>query len=37
MLPPALAAWRPTEARLADGALVVTLDEAERPPTADVG
>jgi arsenite-transporting ATPase len=37
MLPPALAAWRPTEARLADGALVVTLDEADRPPTADVG
>ena len=37
MLPPALAAWRPTEARLADGALVVTLDEAERPSTADIG
>src|SRR5947209_2685058 len=35
MLPPALAAWRPTEARLADGALVVTLDEVERPSTAD--
>jgi len=37
MLPPALAAWRPTEARLADGALVVTLDEAERSSTADIG
>jgi arsenite/tail-anchored protein-transporting ATPase len=37
MLPPALAAWRPTEARLTDGALVVTLDESERPSTADVG
>jgi len=37
MLPSALAAWRPTEARLADGALVVTLDEAERPSTADIG
>ena len=37
MLPAALAAWRPTEARLADGALVVTLDEAERPSTADIG
>ena len=37
MLPSALAGWRPTEARLADGALVVTLDEAERPSTADIG
>jgi arsenite/tail-anchored protein-transporting ATPase len=37
MLPPALAAWRPTEARLADGALVVILDEAERSSTADIG
>jgi arsenite-transporting ATPase len=37
MLPAALAAWRPTEARLADGALVVTLDEAERSSTADIG
>jgi len=37
MLPPALAAWRPTEARLADGTLVVTLDEAERSSTADIG
>jgi arsenite/tail-anchored protein-transporting ATPase len=37
MLPPALAAWRPTEARLADGALVVTLDESERSSTADIG
>ena len=37
MLPPALAGWRPTEARLTDGALVVTLDEAERPSTADIG
>jgi arsenite-transporting ATPase len=37
MLPPALAAWRPTEARLADGALVVTLDEVERSSTADIG
>ena len=37
MLPPALGAWRPTEARLADGALVVTLDEAERSSTADIG
>jgi arsenite-transporting ATPase len=36
MLPSALAGWRPTEARLADGALVVTLDEAERPSTADI-
>jgi arsenite-transporting ATPase len=37
MLPPALAAWRPSEARLDDGALVVTLDEAERSSTADIG
>jgi arsenite-transporting ATPase len=37
MLPPALAGWRPTEARLTDGALVVTLDEAERSSTADIG
>jgi arsenite-transporting ATPase len=37
MLPSALAGWRPTEARLADGALVVTLDEAERSSTADIG
>jgi arsenite-transporting ATPase len=37
MLPSALAGWRPTEARLADGALVVTLDEAERPSTAEIG
>ena len=37
MLPPALGAWRPTEARLADGALVVTLDEAERSSPADIG
>ncbi|MDQ6751183.1 MAG: ArsA family ATPase [Actinomycetota bacterium] len=36
MLPPALAAYQPTEARLADGALVVTLDEhAERPSAPD--
>jgi arsenite-transporting ATPase len=37
MLPPALAGWRPTEARLTDGALVVTLDEAKRSSTADIG
>ncbi len=36
MLPPALAAYQPTQARLADGALVVTLDEhAERPSAPD--
>jgi len=37
MLPSSLAAYRPTEARLADGALVVTLDDSNRSPTADVG
>jgi arsenite-transporting ATPase len=36
MLPPALAAYQPTQARLADGALVVTLDDqAQRPPAPD--
>jgi arsenite-transporting ATPase len=37
MLPPALAGWRATEARFADGALHVTLDDGERVPTADAG
>ena len=35
MLPPALAGWRATEARFADGALQVTLDDGERVPTVD--
>ncbi len=36
MLPPALAAYQPTQARLADGALVVNLDDrAERPSAPD--
>jgi len=36
MLPPALAAYQPTRARLADGALLVTLDDhAERPSAPD--
>ena len=35
MLPPALADWRATGARFADGALQVTLDDAARlSPTA---
>jgi arsenite-transporting ATPase len=37
ILPPALAGYRPTEARFADGALEVTLDDGERSATADVG
>jgi arsenite-transporting ATPase len=37
MLPPALVDWRPTEARFADGALHVTLDDAQRLAPADVG
>jgi len=36
MLPPALAEYRPTEARFADGALQVTLDDARRAAYADV-
>ncbi len=36
MLPPALAAYQPTQARLADGALLVTLDDhAERSTAPD--
>jgi arsenite-transporting ATPase len=36
MLPPALATYHPTAARLADGALVVTLDDhTQRPPAPD--
>jgi hypothetical protein len=35
MLPPALAGWRATEARFADGALQVTLDDGERVSTVD--
>ena len=37
MLPPALADYRATEARFADGALHVTLDDAKRLSAADVG
>jgi arsenite-transporting ATPase len=37
ILPPALAGYRPTQARFADGALEVTLDDGERSATADVG
>jgi arsenite-transporting ATPase len=37
MLPPAFLDWRPTEARFADGALHVTLDDAQRLAPADVG
>ena len=37
ILPPALAGYRPTEARFADGALEVTLDDGERSATADAG
>ncbi|HEY8867227.1 MAG TPA: TRC40/GET3/ArsA family transport-energizing ATPase [Solirubrobacteraceae bacterium] len=37
MLPPALADYRATEARFADGALHVTLDDAQRLSAADVG
>ena len=37
MLPPALAGWHATEARFADGALHVTLDDGQRVPTADAG
>ena len=37
MLPPALADYRAIEARFADGALHVTLDDAQRLSAADVG
>jgi arsenite-transporting ATPase len=37
MLPPALAGWRASEARFADGALHVTLQDGERVSTADAG
>ena len=37
ILPPALAGYRPTRARFADGALEVTLDDAQRSERADVG
>jgi arsenite-transporting ATPase len=36
MLPPVLARYRASEARFADGALHVTLDDPHRPATADV-